>query len=362
MPKETFSVVKDIFTAGTHNGDVFTENDLDEMVANFKTLKDEVKVPLKIDLFRKALPPEKRHGGEPAFGWITDVKRVGNRLFAQIENIPRKLKEIIDNKGYRQVSIELQTKFKRGEENLKNVLRAVALLGVEQPGVEDLNDIWAFYTEQAGDDLKTYVVTEKEGTHMPLSPEQEADLRAQAARAATAEEELKKVKEFAGKVEGDLKTLQEKQAEADRKAAELADGQRKAGIKAFVETQKTAGKVLPRHEGLVLQVMESLTAEETLTFTKKDAEGKDVTEKVSPLVAFQRLIEDMPELVKFQEKSGAGKEGPQFTARPEDEAGTVDSQERHFKATQLIEAAKKEGKELSYREAISLVLNQKEDK
>ena len=114
--KETFSTVKDIFSVGTWNGDEYTEADIDEMIKNFELLSREqnYKVPLKVDFFKDT--KKNAHGGQPAVGWITKLRKEGKKLFAQIDNIPKTVKELIDTKAYRQVSAEIIWNMKKGEE------------------------------------------------------------------------------------------------------------------------------------------------------------------------------------------------------------------------------------------------------
>ncbi len=352
MAKETFTVEKDIFTVGNHNGDFYGEQVLDEVIANFEKMKDNFKVPLKIDVMKYAPDASKFHGGVPAFGWVTALRKESGRLFAKIENVPKKLKEIIENKGYRQVSIELLTNFKQGTERLGHVLKGIALLGVEHPGCENLTDIWKFYeAEFEGEEVKVFVVEEnKKEEHMALTPEQEQELRDKATKA---EKDAADAKTFAAKLEQEKKDLQAKIDEDNRKARELADSQRKEGIRLFVEAQVKAGHILPKHTVLVTSVMESLDNSAELKF--KAADGKE--EVLSPLKAFERLVADMPELVKLGQKTTEGEKAPEtkeFEAKPEAEAGTEASQKLDFAAREYM----KEHKDVTYRDALVIVSRQ----
>lgn len=163
MAKDTFSTKKDIFSVGKWNGDEYTEQDIDEMIANFERLSSEdanFKVPLKVDFFKDT--KEKHHGGQPAVGWITKLSKEGKKLYAHIENIPKTIKELIDTKAYRQVSAEVTWNMKVGQERLRRVLTGVALLGVEIPGVSNLDEFSALYHKELEQDeeLKSYITEE----------------------------------------------------------------------------------------------------------------------------------------------------------------------------------------------------------
>jgi hypothetical protein len=347
MSKETFSVDKDIFSVGTHNGSHYGPEVLDAMVQNFETLKTKdpsFRVPLKIDVFKFA-DGQRFHGGIPAFGYASALKRVGDKIVATITDIPRKLKDIIDNKGYRQVSIELMEKFTHPMVGpLNNTLKAIALLGVDNPGCKSLDEVWSFYGAVAGqEDLATEFVVEdntKQEAHMT---DQEAlDLKAKLAKAE------QDAKDFQAKVtglEGELKVTKEAATAAETRASQLADGQRKAGIAQFVEARKAEGKLLPAHEQAVIAVFESIDDAKTVEFALAD--GKKEQKTVRSM--FEEMLASMPKLVEFKEKTGEAKpEDTKFQAQDEAIHGPAERQELHFKAGEYLKAHP----EVTYRDAL----------
>jgi hypothetical protein len=329
MPKETFSTIKDIFSAGTWNGHDFTIADLDDMVNNFERLTKEqqnFKVPFKVDLFKNAKPKDQRHGGQPAVGWITEIKRVGQKLYAHIENIPKTVKELIESKAYRQVSAELRFNMKYGEERLHRVLTGVALLGIELPGVSNLDEFVKLYTvgkEEEGETVNIFTVEEipqQEGNSMSLTPEEIKKLQ----------EENEQLKTFAAKAEQEKKDAEVKAEAEAQKARELADGQRKAEIKVFVEKASAEGKVLPKHVVVVTAIAENLDAGKMVKFTAAD--GKEKEESV--LSRFFSFIGELPKLVEFNEKTedsttNNGDIFATFAEKPAEEAGDVKGQKLH---------------------------------
>lgn len=119
----------EIFAAGEHNGDKYTEADLDEMVA----------AHAKLD-FRPALKVghTKDAPGAPAYGWVQNVRRVGAKLVADFTDMHDSVVEAMRNRAYDRVSSEVYFNLKRGGQTFRRALKAVALLGAEVPAVAGL--------------------------------------------------------------------------------------------------------------------------------------------------------------------------------------------------------------------------------
>ena len=76
IDEELFAVKGiEIFKVGKWNGDLYTRDDLDEMVRNFK--KVGFQVPIKLG--------HKEQSGSPAFGWIEAIRRAGDILVADFK-------------------------------------------------------------------------------------------------------------------------------------------------------------------------------------------------------------------------------------------------------------------------------------
>lgn len=148
MP-ETFNIDGvEIFAAGTWNGDSYTTEDLDQIVSAFKETKDKLKPYLKLGHSDKqALLAEDEL---PAAGWISNIKRVGEKLLADFIGIPKKIYELIKNGGYKRISSELFINAKVAGKAYDKVLKAVALLGGATPAVHNLNDLLALYEMSGG--------------------------------------------------------------------------------------------------------------------------------------------------------------------------------------------------------------------
>lgn len=143
----------EIFKVGTWNGDTYTLKDLDQMVANFESLKEVVKPPVKLGHAenQKLLKEE----GLPAAGWVSKLRRVGDTLVATVKDVPRVIADLVKKKAYRRISAEIYPMYKDpAGKTYRQVLRAIAFLGGDIPAVETLRDISALY---ALDETQQYV-------------------------------------------------------------------------------------------------------------------------------------------------------------------------------------------------------------
>lgn len=147
----------EIFASGIHNGDNYSEQDLDGMISAAGQVG--FTAPLKLghmsDGDTAALLKAE---GMPAFGYIKNLRRVGAKLLADFVNVPRRLASLIKNGAYKRVSAEIYWNYKNNQGSWPRVLKAVALLGGEIPAVTSLKEIEALYarTDTAGQDYKTY--------------------------------------------------------------------------------------------------------------------------------------------------------------------------------------------------------------
>jgi hypothetical protein len=145
----------EIFAAGTHNGDVYTKDDLDTLVDSFYALKSELKVPVKLghtsDEFNKELakkigvPAEIVEGedgqGSIALGWLDNVRRKGSKLIADLKQVPEKVAEWIESGLYKAVSCEIWANYKSGDHTYPYALCGLALLGAELPAVRNIEGL-----------------------------------------------------------------------------------------------------------------------------------------------------------------------------------------------------------------------------
>ena len=130
----------EIFKTGTHNGDAYTAQDLDDMVSAFGSLDFEPPV--------KAGHSEDKKG-MPALGWVKNLRRAGERLVADFTDLPKIVYDAIKDKRYNRVSSEVYWNLDRGGKKYRRALKAVALLGAEIPAVANLKPLHEMFEAHA---------------------------------------------------------------------------------------------------------------------------------------------------------------------------------------------------------------------
>ncbi len=142
-PPEGHRIDAEIFSTGTWNGDTFTEQDLQELAANFGRLRGDLKPPLKFG-HDEGQTLTGQSDGDPALGWVEALRVSGGKLIATFAGVPELVYQAIRQGRYRRVSSEIYFNLRRGGETLGKVLKAVALLGADLPAVTNLQDLAAY--------------------------------------------------------------------------------------------------------------------------------------------------------------------------------------------------------------------------
>jgi len=128
---------QEIFAEGTWNGMPFTQADLTAMAQSFNSLKEYLKVPLKLGHNDEQAVTD----GQPALGWVTSMEVAGGKLLAVFEDVPDIVYQAIQKKLYRTVSVEMSFDVSHKSKLYDFVITAVALLGADIPAVNVLNDL-----------------------------------------------------------------------------------------------------------------------------------------------------------------------------------------------------------------------------
>ncbi len=178
----------EIFRSGKWNGDKYDDRDLDDMVENFD--KVGFQVPVK-------LGHREVSGGE-AYGWVKALRRMGDKLVADLKDVPAEIHAKIKSRAFDAVSAEIFWDLARNGRKFKRVLKAVALLGSEIPAVSGLKPLRDTFTEDELRAVHSYTLHTEDFT-MP-DDKQLDDVKA----------ELKKTQEQLTKALGEVKTLKEK--------------------------------------------------------------------------------------------------------------------------------------------------------
>jgi len=371
--KQTFNVDnKEIFRAGTWKGKTYTEKDLDSIVMAYDDLKDKLKIPLKLG--HSAEQSLLQQEGFPAAGWITNLKRIGDRLIASFKDVPRKVKEFIENGGYKQVSSEIWNNVKFNNKEYPKMLMGVALLGADVPAVIGLNDFGEFYSNYLDSTEKELFTLDIEGgeksdmniVHYCKSCQQEFTLTDEQIKDEKSrqcpicksadiekkkftkepdnmpepkEKELEKLVEqfkLESKEKDDkIQKLEKERTEFESKVTKFTSEQKSKEIKGFIDEQKKEGHILPANESMIQTIMENADESSKIKFS---VNGKE--EEKSLFESIKSLISSLPNIVKFAEKSQEGANQSKEEFKFDSELGDENEQKIHFFSMQYIKENK----------------------
>lgn len=155
-----------IYARGSQpGGDHYDREDLRRIAAANADLADELKPAAKIS-----------HAGDaPAVGWLSDIRinAAGDRLLADIRNVPKRFAGLVKARAYRTRSVELkaitsQTTGRRYE----LAVTGLAWLGGKMPAVHGLADVERLYEQDVEiEQLKREIVAA--GTVDPMAEQRE---------------------------------------------------------------------------------------------------------------------------------------------------------------------------------------------
>lgn len=281
-----------------------TEQDLDEMVKSFDALGQESGFSPALKLGHTET--EKYFGdgkGAPRLGSVSRIWREGKKILADFANVPEALVDLMRNRRYNQVSVEVFPTYEYEGKTYRNLLSAVALLGAELPAVKGLKDLASSLFE-AFDDEQLRVEYTQEIEMKTFTEEQHEAILATAVKNAGTEAEQKfsaeinELKETNAAQATEIGELREQKEALEAKAAEYAEDKRTAQINAVIEKGVSEGRILPRQKESMLAMANSMQG--TVKFGDSEKEGVD---------AFEAFVNTLPKVAKFEEKgSGEGEE------------------------------------------------------
>ncbi|MFI3271833.1 MAG: hypothetical protein R3Y11_07015 [Pseudomonadota bacterium] len=253
MNKEKWVAIARVgtFTDSAGRAHTFNESYLDAIVQNYSPSKRDASLVLG--------HPETN---TPAFGWVSSLKREGQKLFAQFAHVPDEIQELVAQHRYRHVSMSLMPD--------KKTLRHVGLLGAAQPAIDGLG-IVEFADGDGSIDI------EIKGASMNVEELQQQIIKLQE-RLTSLEAENAKLKEAKDSADNG-------KAEAEKKSGETTaefsaykqqiEGERRHGrVPALVQ----AGKVTPAEKDNVLSFAAALAGVTgTVDFSAPDGKAESMS-------------------------------------------------------------------------------------
>jgi hypothetical protein len=141
----------EIFATGEHDGETWTERDLDEILANFQRYSagPDASVPSPVGIGHEEDQQVLERTDLPAAGWHTGLRKVYDpghgvhKLVADFEGVPLPVADWINRRLYRRVSAEIYDHPEQAglPGGAGKMLRRTVLLGAELPKIKTLRDL-----------------------------------------------------------------------------------------------------------------------------------------------------------------------------------------------------------------------------
>jgi len=350
----------EVFATGKWNGHEITDQDLDDIVNNTNEIIDKLKPMVKLghDDKQRLL----QNTGLPAGGWITKLKKVGNKILVNIKEVPKVLYQLVKNGAYKRISSEILNDYTEPstKKQYKKVLSAIAFLGGDLPAVTNLLDIAALFDSNKEANIIIYEkvednknnkkrkeifimpsgikVTEVEGKKFVAVEDYE--------KLETDKEIVDQEKKVAEEYKAKFEAEQKKAKEKDDELAKIVAEKRSTEIKTFIESNCSESTMhfLPKQKEVLMALMESTSDEKKIKFTedKKETELSQ-RELLGKFIELQPNFSDsiFAELSKGEEeKEGDNKLSPE---------------------EKKIQKYMAEHKEVSYRDAVLATLDSTEE-
>ena len=214
-----------VFKTGEHkdsNGNVkfWTKDDLDKICYQFQNVHHNVPV---------CVGHPKTNS--PAYGWIEDVKRVGENLYCSFKDIREEFKNALKQGLFKNRSISL-------DKDLN--IRHIAFLGAQAPAIKGLEEFC--FSDCDPNDLYVYCFTDVQDKEVNV--------------------EEKNLNELLKAKDEEISTLR-KQIEETQKAQKIKEFQD------FAQTAIENGKILPKHKECIVNILSVCDGAENFSFSDK---------------------------------------------------------------------------------------------
>lgn len=331
----------EIFRAGKWNGDEFTTDDLDEMVANFD--KVGFRPPVKLGHTNN---PDDR-----AFGFVDGIRRKGDKLLADFSDVPGKVVDLIKEKAFDAVSSEIFFNLKRNGETFRRALAGVALLGAQVPAVSGLKPLSDALPFTDDDEIRTYDLGEDDMADDPKATRKDDPKDTKVDK--DTKDDKDELKKQLAEAQEQIAALQQESDQA-KQLREQADALKKRLDQ--VEEERLAERIEAKVRDFNIPALKphlrflyDLACRETdkRTFATTDDDGNDKTEDVEPETVVDRVVEHIQDRTAWLFREATRADGS--TGK------TVDDE-----VDEKVRARMKQDN-VTYSDALTKVLNENED-
>ena len=134
------------------DGDIYSRRDLEQIASANQDLSAELRPPAKIG---------HDNGLLPAVGELRNIRVAGDKLVADVVNVPRRFAELVKARAYHARSVEL-SRFtsQRTGRRYDLVVSGLAWLGGKLPAVRTLEDVVALYDDAGATRRRLYTTEE----------------------------------------------------------------------------------------------------------------------------------------------------------------------------------------------------------
>jgi len=314
----------EVFGTGEWNGHKITDEDIDNIVNGTNEIIDKLKPRVKLGHSDKQELLKKT--GLPAGGWITKLKRAGNKILVNIKEVPKVLYQLIKNGAYKRISSEILYDYTEPStrKKYKKVLSAIAFLGADLPAVTNLKDIAALYDSDEKAQIIIYQKAEKyncecikcgyrKETYIMPNGIKITELEGKKFVAVEDYEKVTKEAEESKGFKEKFEAEEKKAKEAEEKLNKISKEKREAEIKTFIDDHCSDKdmRFLPKQKEVLMTLMESTSDEKKIKFTVDDRETKlSQRELLEKFVELQPNFSDsiFAELSKGEEEEEEGEE------------------------------------------------------
>lgn len=243
------------FRAGTWRGRTYTVENLEEMAANFKSLRDEnlLEPPMKVDHSESA---------RDQIGWIENLYVEGDSLLADVLFTEKDAMEKVKRGTWKKVSAEIYSNYKE-EANGKNygmVFRALSIVSI--PQLKSIKGI-VLNSESIEDEVNIGMTEEQ---MKALLDEKLAGLGEN--KVDFSELSTNLLDGFKSFYSDEVQKYKDEAEQAKTDAAEMAKAVKANAIANEVKEYSEAGKIVPAQEEALTELLGSFSEEQKELFSK----------------------------------------------------------------------------------------------
>ena len=346
----------EVFGTGEWNKHKITDEDLDNIVNGTNEIIDQLKPKVKLGHDDKQEILQK--SGLPAGGWITKLKKVGDKILVDIKEVPKVLYQLVKNGAYKRISSEILYDYTEPstKKKYKKVLSAIAFLGADLPAVTNLKDIAALYDADENANLIIYEkekmtkkVNNKKGVEYIMADGLKiTELDGKKFVAVEDYEKLTKEAEEQKGYKEKFEAEQKKSKESEEKLNKISKEKREAEIKTFINAHCSEKDMqfLPKQKEVLMALIGSTSDEKKIKFTVDNKETE-----LSQRELLEKFIELQP---NFSDSI--------FAELSKGEEGDKEEEEKLTPEEKKVQKYMAGHKDISYRDAVLAVLKTTEEK